>query len=166
MQGWTLHSTDISAFIGNTIRLAFIVNRGDQPLNVHLDNVRVEVTQSPSQVYLNQSGGFGGGFAAGVALPFVGDRIELGDIDKDGDLDLGVAQSQCAVAQILLNDGSGGFGTPILFDQVPNSATSAIAMGDMDSDGDVDVVLGFDGVNVMYFNRFNDSGGNRHFHAG
>ncbi len=71
--------------------------------------------------------------------------VRTGDLDLDGHLDLVVAGSQDAAgnplpATLLLNDGTGSFNAG----QDLSSAlagTTSVALGDLDGDGDLDVVL-------------------------
>ena len=67
--------------------------------------------------------------------------VELGDLDGDGDLDAVVAISVAADrrGQILLNDGSGSF-----IDSGPTLGTAAqlaATLGDLDGDGDLDIIF-------------------------
>ena len=68
--------------------------------------------------------------------------IAFGDLDNDADLDLVVA-NWGATSEIYLNDGAGHF------DQVVSAAFersvhygSSVALGDYDSDGDLDILIG------------------------
>ncbi len=74
----------------------------------------------------------------------------LGDLDGDGDLD-GIVALQFApvtqsVAQIFLNDGAGGL-TNSHGLMIPHKSSDCgargLALGDLDGDGDLDIVLGF-----------------------
>jgi hypothetical protein len=86
--------------------------------------------------------------------------VALGDLDGDGNLDLvlGQGSTSAADARVYLNDkaGSGHFTfTPAALPPKPARA-SAIAIGDLDDDGDLDVVLGQLGGPVRaYVNRGN-----------
>ncbi len=85
-----------------------------------------------------------GGFAVpgpGGHAPAVTDGVELlaEDLDLDGDTDLVAARwSQIAV---LLNDGTGAFTRTM---HATSSSTADIALGDVDDDGDVDVLYAAD----------------------
>jgi hypothetical protein len=48
---WTQRSADISAFSGKTIRLTFLVNAGENYLDVHLDEVSVRCASLPTITY-------------------------------------------------------------------------------------------------------------------
>jgi hypothetical protein len=51
LREWTRRSVDVSAYIGQTIRVAFVEADNQGLLNVHLDEVRLEVITSSSPVY-------------------------------------------------------------------------------------------------------------------
>ncbi|MCP4537120.1 MAG: VCBS repeat-containing protein, partial [Chloroflexi bacterium] len=96
-------------------------------------------------IYLNDGlGDFAASRYLGIDLHDT-ESIALGDIDGDGDLDIVAGNSRYHVfpaAQnvIYLNDGTGGltvrtFGTG-------DDNTYSVALGDMDGDGDLDIVAG------------------------
>ena len=82
-------------------------------------------------------------------------RFALGDMDADGDLDLVATtyQSSTGSVSIMLNDGTGNFAAP------PLTAVSAptvgnVALGDVDGDGDLDVMTGNDSNGMrLYLNN-------------
>jgi hypothetical protein len=96
------------------------------------------------------SGGFAGptNYAAGAAPR----SVELGDFTGDGSLDAVVAVADYHVA-VLFGDGAGGFGPPALFSVGPgrpdSANISAVAAGDLDADGHLDVVCAGQGTGAV-----------------
>ncbi len=92
-----------------------------------------------AQIWRNE---IGEGFDLDGVLRVVSpENIVLGDVDADGDLD---ALSSVFLGQTRLetNDGSGRFSDATGL-QLPagNSATTSVALGDLDNDGDPDALL-------------------------
>ncbi|OGX80781.1 FG-GAP-like repeat-containing protein [Hymenobacter coccineus] len=94
-------------------------------------------------------GNFGGGFEKD--LPNGANRILLGNLDGDSDLDAVVTEPSYQGLTVQLNNGSGDFATT---DQSSMTASSAypangFALGDIDGNGVLDLVgASFSGVNV------------------
>ncbi len=67
--------------------------------------------------------------------------VALGDLDGDGDLDLILTGNQSgAVSKIYMNDGTGSF-TEIDAGSLMGVDESSVALGDLDGDGDLDLIL-------------------------
>jgi len=67
--------------------------------------------------------------------------VALGDLDGDGDLDAFVANGSWWVSQpntVWRNDGTGQF---TLWQSLGNSTSNAVALGDLDGDGDLDAFI-------------------------
>ncbi|MEZ5964025.1 MAG: VCBS repeat-containing protein [Planctomycetota bacterium] len=85
-----------------------------------------------------------GTFEPPHVLPASGETMDVvaADLDGDGDLDLAYAQSSEGTSGqavlVYLNDGHGNFGTERRF--VTGQGPTGIAAGDLDGDGDVDLV--------------------------
>ncbi|MDO7886633.1 IPT/TIG domain-containing protein [Hymenobacter cheonanensis] len=98
------------------------------------------------------------------ASPAVGHHpcsIVVGDVDGDGDLDLLTANSSSNNVSVRLNDGRGNFTPPA---SNPNPAVGTaprnLAVGDVDGDGDLDLVAATSIGRYSVSVRLNDGTGN------
>ena len=84
--------------------------------------------------------------AAGITGCFRG--VEAGDVDRDGDWDLLLAQDFNRRPLLLINDGTGVFSDQTAA-RMPNIAMGSARgqFGDVDNDGDLDIVLCNSGTN-------------------
>lgn len=77
--------------------------------------------------------------------------VVLGDLNKDKYLDCVVANTNDAQNVVYLNDGKGKL---VLFEKLPETSSSAsAALGDLDGDGDLDVIFGNHLGNAVYLNN-------------
>ncbi|MCP4965873.1 MAG: hypothetical protein GY926_11610, partial [bacterium] len=122
---------------------------------------------SPSRVYLNQGGaqkGVEGVFTdSGQALGSDGVDVVLGDVDEDGDLDAFVV-GVSAANQLFVNQGGAQGGVAGVFvdsGQMLGGNNSTVGvLGDVDGDGDLDVVLANIGAaDQVFLNQGGEQGG-------
>ncbi|KLV07169.1 hypothetical protein ABT56_06375 [Photobacterium aquae] len=82
--------------------------------------------------------------------------LELGDLDGDGDLDLVVGMEKVGGIPdlVFFNDGKGKFINT--GQNLGNKRTMDIALGDIDGDGDIDLVeANYEATNSIFYNRGN-----------
>ncbi len=133
---------DLDAYIANCCRTAFGVH--PQP---HLDTVTTGYSDAYNTVWWND--GRGHFTDSGQRLGnWATAAVALGDLDDDGDLDAfevnlgGRSESIDSVSGdvVWLNDGTGRFTDS--GQRLGQSDGSAVALGDLDGDGDLDAFIG------------------------
>lgn len=92
------------------------------------------------RIYKNDGNGYFS-FDANIASGFYNGSIVLGDVDSDNDLDLILAAryGSANYFRVYKNNGSGSFS--FYANIASPSYLSSIALGDIDSDGDLDLIM-------------------------
>jgi hypothetical protein len=131
---------------------------GDVDGDGDLDFVTANFTTSNVSVRFN---GGAGNFTVPTTNPnpAVGTNptgVALGDVDGDGDLDLLTANNGTSAnsVSVRLNDGTGNFGTLVTITGI--TRPQALALGDVDGDGDLDLLTANLGNSVSV--RLNQGG--------
>ncbi|SHI33515.1 Por secretion system C-terminal sorting domain-containing protein [Hymenobacter daecheongensis DSM 21074] len=83
--------------------------------------------------------------------------VALGDIDGDGDLDLVVANNQSASVSVFSNDGTALFTSLATASVAVGQYPYAVALGDVDNDGDLDLLASNTSSNTVSIRLNNGS---------
>lgn len=148
-----------ASFDTNSIALGDIDGDGDLDM-VQANAINGGSTNStiPNRVFINNNGSFtDSGQSLGLANS---SSIALGDLNGDGDLDM-VVGNLVSANLVYFNNGTGTFtdsGVNSLGTNTSGGTTSSVALGDLDGDGDLDLITGRrGGTSQIYFNQ-NNSG--------
>jgi len=137
-----------------TASAPYTVELRDVNGDTHLDAVTGNRSGASVSVFLGDGSG---GFLAPThyAAPSEVSTARVGDVTGDGKLDI-VAASDLRVC-VFAGDGAGGFAAPVstvLGSSLPAAQVWGLALGDLDLDGDLDVVaFGYDGQIVVLENQ-------------
>ena len=114
---------------------------------------RFPTAPAQMQLFLNQGrGAFALATGRLPATTEAGQAVRLVDVDGDGDLD--ILRADLDRTRLLINDGSGHFTDESLarMPLQPGDLPLVIATGDLDGDGDVDLLLGSTEIRVLQNN--------------
>jgi hypothetical protein len=90
--------------------------------------------------------------------------LALGDLDLDGDLDLLLVGTGSSTVHLNRGPSGGLFDPQPAWSWDPGTATVSVALGDVDEDGDLDVVFGRPAArNDLYRNLWTETGGRLEF---
>jgi uncharacterized repeat protein (TIGR01451 family) len=124
---------------------------GDIDGDYYLDFV-VGFENQPAYVYHNNGDmTFSLAWSSPISMPIR--ALALGDYDADHDLDLAIGNGAGAADQLWENEGGTYGETPIWMTSAVTSTTTALAWGDWESNGTLDLALGRDGeADLIYAN--------------
>ena len=83
------------------------------------------------------------------------EKIAAADVNSDGILDVvvggQVGTGFDASLAVMINTGNGNFAAPVVYDAAPGArfGSTAVALADLDNDGDVDLIGGGDYRTVL-----------------
>ncbi|MDG2442073.1 MAG: VCBS repeat-containing protein, partial [Luminiphilus sp.] len=140
--------TPVGSEVDDTLSFALGDVDGDGDLDVVAGNLA-----QTNKLYLNNGSATPFSGVTGTDVGLILDRtygLALGDVDGDGDLDV-VAGNLAQPNKLYLNNGSatpfsGVAGTTV---GAATDNTASLALGDVDGDGDLDIVVG----NILSFNQ-------------
>ncbi|MCI0588293.1 MAG: VCBS repeat-containing protein [Planctomycetes bacterium] len=151
-------ATSLPGFLDSTRAVALGDVDGDGDLDALVGNSG-PTSPGLNRLYLNNGGGvFTTALGSGLSPPAAFTQaVALGDLDEDGDLDAffgnNITVYGSSPNRLFLNSGTGVF-TDVTAADLPAvvADTRAVALGDVDGDGDLDVLAGIAGAEVLYTN--------------
>lgn len=128
----------VSLLVGEDVRDILVA---DVNYDTHLD--LVAVTSSPTEILVLFGNGTGSLEESGrypLSLDATGAVLAIGDLDRDGVLDLVAGGASNFSVHILLGRADGSFGAERIFDDT-GTKTSVLRLADMDGDDILDLVV-------------------------
>lgn len=138
--GYAKAQDDFVSIAVNTSILIDVLANDTLNGNDHLDAIIVN-QGAGHQVLINQGTATFDSSNFGSGIDLSATAIALGDLDQDGDLDAVVANDRGNEQHIWVNDGTGHFGSSQTLPANGASDSKAVALGDLDNDGNLDIVI-------------------------
>lgn len=146
------HFSDASMQMPRTVHDSEDVAFADFDGDGDLDLVFVSEDDRTDELYINDGSGRYEDASEQLATDDVTNGLILMDLDGDARLD--VLTANIGSERALISDGEGGFRdeTDMRWPQQGESRTQALETGDVDGDGDLDVIVANEGQNQLYLN--------------
>jgi hypothetical protein len=145
--------TDASAQLPRVVHDSEDVAFSDFDGDGDLDLVFVSEDDRTDELYMNDGSGRYTDASERLTTDDVTNGLILMDLDGDGRDD--VLTANIGNERALISDGQGGFRdeTDMRWPQQGESRTQALETGDVDGDGDLDVIVANEGQNQLYLNE-------------
>ncbi len=147
------------ALAGTTAYGTKAVALGDFNGDGHQD-IAIATDEANSRVIIflnNGTGTFGAGTAVGVTASGTIGALGVADMNRDGYVDIVVGKDATHDDMIYLNNGAGGFTNTVSLPTAGRGNTTYLALGDVDGDHNIDIVMGGNGLNRFYKNNGDNS---------
>jgi len=139
---------------------AFHTSLGDLDGDGDLDLITSATASSAFVVFENDdTGSFESGSQIDTILDRGASHTSLGDLDGDGDLDLITAASSSNAFVVFKNDGAGVFDEGTQIDTILDHGAVHTSLGDLDGDGDLDLITTANGSDAFVIFKNDGTGG-------